>query len=181
VCRLCTFFGELFLNPSRSSPRSPYSLSISFLLSKKNLHNLHRATNLLITRRERRVTTYTFTYTARTHLHSSAATRAALHWPRHPSQCERPQSGAAGSARGTQAAVRTHPVGFPARVGMRQTPALCRSPGRAGAGSVAPRAAHLLVAPAIQGSPSCAHARRVVLGADAARFPRSCWHSASVR
>jgi hypothetical protein len=29
------------------------------------------------------------------------------------------------------------------------------------AGSTAPRAAHLLVAGAIQGSPSCAHARRV--------------------
>jgi hypothetical protein len=41
------------------------------------------------------------------------------------------------------------------------TPPLCQPSGRAGAGSVALRAAHLLVAPAIQGSPSCVHARRV--------------------
>ena len=129
--------------------------------------------------------------------------------------------------------VRTHPVGFPARMGMRQTPGFLRvsthsthvlqtfhrawtknpqekllwkkirsmrsepykcwgfgrylsvlfargcvlpaahprhvssrAGRRAGAGSAAPRAAHLRVPPAIQGSPSCAHARRPQRGRD---------------
>ncbi len=48
-----------------------------------------------------------------------------------------------------------------------------RADHRAGAGSAAPRAAHLLVPPAIQGSPSCAHARRV--GNDPAEPRQPAW------
>jgi hypothetical protein len=51
---------------------------------------------------------------------------------------------------GAQAARQNASRGFPARVGMRPTPALYQPSGRAGAGSVAPRAAHLLVAPAMR-------------------------------
>jgi hypothetical protein len=56
------------------------------------------------------------------------------------------------------------------------------APNPSWAGSAAPRAAHLLVAPAIRAAQavrmrdvSCSVPRLQ------ARFPRSCWHSASVR
>jgi hypothetical protein len=42
------------------------------------------------------------------------------------------------------------------------------------AGSATPRAAHLLGPPAIHCRPIWAHARRVVLGTEAATFARSC-------